>query len=191
MSSERFNQLVEIGKNWQDEVRNKFESMGFVTNGYGQEGLLEKQFHKAIRKMNYNSTARFIRFVPDLVVAIENKCCFLVEAKSEKKENYNSLNYSYQIDSYDVGVLLHKIGVDVLVVFEEWRACFVHNIKFWKKYTDPDYLKTVSGSGTPFGLVHKVDVPLFDDFINSILNPYVVKTKVPLVTEQATIVDFI
>jgi hypothetical protein len=163
-----FEKRFQLGLKWEKEVKKRLESLGFLVNEYGQGAQLEPTFQDAIRFMNYNMTAKFIRYLPDWVVAIKNKLCFLIEAKSEMRTDTE--NYSYELASYDIGMKLHSINVDVIVIFLEWRADFVYNLRFHKKFNDSSLLSHIKGSRTPFGLVYKSTVPTFDDFFDEILN---------------------
>jgi len=162
-----FEERMQLGLKWENEVKERLESLGFLVNKYGQGVQIEPIFRDAIRFMNNNTTAKFVRYLPDWVIAIKNKLCFLVEAKSEIRTD--TLNYSYELSSYDIGQKLHSINVDVVVVFSGWRADFVYNIRFHRKFDDSSLLAHVKGSKTPFGLVHKSSIPTFDDFFNRIL----------------------
>lgn len=149
---------------WENEVRERLEQIGFITNKYGQGVQLEPEFRNAIRRMNANLTAQFVRYLPDWVVAIKDKSCYLVEAKSDMS---NTPNYSYECASYDMGIKLHSIGVDVIVVFSGWKADFIYNLTIKKYKKDP---RKTKGSGTPFGLIKKESVPLFDDFFQNVIS---------------------
>lgn len=165
-----FQDRLSTALKWEDEVKTKLEAIGFLTNRYGTGVQLSPEFHNAVRFMNDNYTAQFVRYLPDWIIAIENKMCYLVEAKSERS---NTSNYSYELSSYEVGLKLHSIGVNVIVVFVGWRADFIQNLKIWKEFKDPIYLRMVKqngGSGTPFGLIKKDDVPTFDDFFSMLLS---------------------
>lgn len=145
---------------WEIQVKDVLETMGFITNPYGQGVQLEPDFRNAIRKMNANKTAQFVRYLPDWIVAMKDKACYLVEAKSTMS---STPNYAYELASHQIGMDLHSIGVDVVVVFSEWRADFVYNIVFTRVF-EGDRLKHVNGSRTPFGLVLKESVPTFIEF---------------------------
>jgi len=165
MTLNNFNNRLNNAVEWEDIVKNRFEKMGFLTNKYGQGVQLSSDFRDSIRYMNDNETCQLIRYLPDLVISIKNKRCYLVEIKSEKRTD--TLNYSYELASYDVGMRLYSIGVDVIVVFSGWRSDFIQNLKFIKKYNNKEYLNSVNGSRTPFGLIEKNSVPTFDEFFRN------------------------
>jgi len=150
---------------WENEVRDRLEQIGFITNKYGQGVQLEPKFRDSIRHMNANLTAQFVRYLPDWVIAVKDKSCYLVEAKSDMR--CDTPNYSYECASYDIGIKLHSIGVDVIIIFSGWRADFIYNLTIKKYKKDP---RKTNGSGTPFGLIKKESVPLFDDFFQSIIS---------------------
>ena len=165
-----FHKRLSTALKWEDEVKNRLETMGFLTNRYGTGVQLTPEFHDAVRFMNDNYTAQFVRYLPDWIIAIKNKMCYLVEAKSERS---NTSNFSYELASYEVGLRLHSIGVNVIVIFTGWKVDFIQNLKIWKEFKDPTYLQRVKqngGSGTPFGLIKKDNVPTFDDFFVGLLS---------------------
>lgn len=149
---------------WEIQVRDALNEIGFLTNPYGQGVQLDPEFRNAIRRMNSNKTAVFVRYLPDWIVAMKNKACYLVEAKSTMS---STPNYSYELASHRIGMDLHSIGVDVIVVFSEWRASFVHDLLFVRKF-EGDQLNYVKGSRTPFGLIRKESVPSFTEFFESL-----------------------
>lgn len=163
-----FKKRLQLGKKWEDNVKERLESIGFLVNKYGQGVQIEPIFRDAIRPMNDNITAKFVRYLPDWIIVIKNNLCFLVEAKSEIRTD--TKNYSYELASYDIGMCLHSINIDVIVVFSEWRADFIYNIQFNKKFDDLSLLAHVKGSRTPFGLIYKSSIPTFDNFFRKILN---------------------
>lgn len=151
---------------WEDEVKDKLESIGFLANRYGVGVQLSPEFHNAIRFMNNNPTAQFVRYLPDWIIAIKDKMCYLVEAKSELRAD--TPNYSYELASYEIGMKLYSIGVEVIIVFTGWRADFIHNLTIHRRFDNHALLRTVQGSRTPFGLIKKDSVPTFDEFFYSI-----------------------
>lgn len=149
---------------WEVQVKNALEKIGFLTNPYGQGVQLEPEFRHAIRRMNTNTTAVFVRYLPDWIVAMKNESCYLVEAKSTMS---STPNYAYELASHRVGMDLHSIGVDVIVVFSEWRASFVYDIEFVRKF-EGDQLNHVRGSRTPFGLIRKDSILSFNAFFEEL-----------------------
>lgn len=51
---------------------------------------------------------------------------------------------------------LNSLGVRCLVIFPNFKVCWVDEIEFETKFTDPSYLRTIRrGARTPFGLIRK------------------------------------
>ena len=159
-----FEERLSHALEWETQVKDALEEIGFITNPYGQGVQLEPEFRNAIRRMNTNKTAQFVRYLPDWVIAVKNKSCYLIEAKSTMS---STPNYAYELASYGVGMDLHSIGIDVIVVFSEWRASFVHDIAFVHKF-EGDQLNDVNGSRTPFGLIRKDSMIAFITFFDSL-----------------------
>lgn len=162
-----------IGEIWARRVRSEIEGHGYTTNPYGQENTISSIiFREKIRRLYNSPTALFVRYQPDWVI-VKNDSCYLVECKSELVENLKTPNYSFEKSAMDVGYDLHKIEVDIVVVFgeitqpvDEWRAEYLHKLIT----KEPRRQYNVHGSGTHFWLIQKNRVPLFNDFFNFLIH---------------------
>lgn len=161
--SDGYNERIESGVKWENDVKQKLEKMGYPVSCYGQSQL-NPDFRKIIRFLNKSSTARFIRYLPDLVIKIKNECYF-IEAKTDIG---TTNNYSYEQSSYNIGQKLSYIGVNVIIVFTGWRADFIYNLYIHREFDNFQKTLNVKGSRTPFLLIKKNTVPPFDDFFKNI-----------------------
>lgn len=159
---EDFRGRYATGGAWEEEVRARFDRLGFATSRYGQAMMLPPEMQKRADHVNNCPVAKFIRYLPDLLVSRADKF-YLVEAKSLERTDTDS--YSFELSSYEADMKLAAIGVPVIAVFEGWRADYVSNLKVKKRLDMPGYLAGVDGSKTAFVLIEKESVQEFEAFV--------------------------
>ncbi len=137
---------------------------GFITCCIGQELWLSDEFHKCIRQIHDDRTVDFLRFFPDLAVFHKDWGTFLIQLKATSLKYRTGPNFSIEAASLNNGRLLAKMGVRVLIVWEnepgdfyaEWAGdVFGEELPF-------ELSRSFAGSGTPTTLVKKVSIPKLD-----------------------------
>ena len=156
---------------FQNKAIELFKNAGFLINVYGQETNIFKEFSNALYQCENNITAKFIRYKPDLaLILIKDKKVYLCELKSSCG---NEDTIGLEKNSYEMALLLSKIGVKIFILFGDFTYNFVENLEwdtmlvpdrsdndiedYKKKYPDKKIvsISRTQGSGTPFILVKK------------------------------------
>ncbi len=156
---------------FQNKAIKLFEKAGFLTNIYGQETNISKEFSNALYQCGDNITAKFIRYKPDLaLILVKDKKVCLCELKSSCGKNDT---IPLEKNSYEMALLLSKIGVKILILFGDFTYNFIENLEwdkmlvpdradndiedYKKQYPDKEIISIgkTQGSGTPFILIKK------------------------------------
>ncbi|KXA96904.1 hypothetical protein AKJ38_02375, partial [candidate division MSBL1 archaeon SCGC-AAA259I14] len=144
-----FEKRKENAKKVRERMIRILEDYGLLVSHYGVEDTLTDEVNETIKGVLYRRdlTAKFVRFSPDTAVVLrEKKRVFLCESKATLGEYPN---YSYELDSYEIGKKLARAGVDLFVVFDAEKAAWagdidVHTIKVPKQRWSKEYADTIA-----------------------------------------------
>jgi len=156
---------------FQNKAIELLEKAGFLINIYGQETNISKEFSDALYQCGNNITAKFIRYKPDLaLILVKDRKVYLCELKSSCGKNDT---IGLEKNSYEMTLLLSKIGIKIFILFGDFTYNFVENLEwdtmlvpdridndieeFRKNYPNKEIISIskTKGSGTPFILIKK------------------------------------
>lgn len=150
----KFDDRLKHGLEFEQRVEQVFTELGLQVYPYGL-GTLPDSAKLNIVGLN-DPTSLLLRFTPDFYCIFPGRLTFFVECKSTK---VISPNYSYSLDSYKAGLRLSKLGIKILVVFSGLKAQWIEQLPIAKVYTDRNLLRLTNGSGQPFILIPKAELP--------------------------------
>jgi len=153
-----------------ERLKVKLRKEGFKFTDIGLECWFPKTVHKKIRKIYDNTVVNFIRYLPDLFIYNRRKEIFaLAQLKATSPKHRDGENFAIETNALEIDKKLASIGVSVFIVFENYPSKFYGN---WAEKIQPfkelpfEYSKTTEGSGTPFSLVKKENVPKITSFLD-------------------------
>jgi len=160
-----------------DEIVRHFKNRLLPEGGYpcslfGIEVSDTIKIHESLRYLYDDSTARFVKHLPDLLFVKEEKV-YLVDVKTLTR--YDTDSFSCELDSHKVLMDLVSIGCKVIVSYNtipdfpyNLKACFVDEIDF--HYTNKRPGANVGGSRTAFGLFYKISsyIKSLDVFLDNL-----------------------
>lgn len=193
-----FTQRIVQSQRFEDGVRDKLLKSGFSVSQYGQETQFGEDFRRRLLGCGDDATAMFLRYKPDFALVLNRKSAsYLCEVKSaEGKDGSGNVyrHFCYEVESYLIAKKLSTIGVRSFVVFGDWSAAWISNLRFTRihvptRYSQEEfhgirdryqaepllgglsiYHREVrrTGSGTPLGLVSKDQFSPLDIFLSRI-----------------------
>lgn len=154
----RDNRFLQAG-NCQVRLLSMLRKLGFIATTIGQEVWLDKSIHSHIRHIHDDFTIALIRYFPDIFCLQDDIGAFLIQSKSTSPNYYDKPNFSIETASLDVDISLAKIGVRIIVVFEnrpnEFYFDSVGRLKNKVHFYTTD-TSQFQGSTTPMSLIAKV-----------------------------------
>ena len=112
-----FQRRYKHGIDFEARVEAVFEQYGLPIYPYGMDQLPAEARRQLI--LLNDPTSLLLRFAPDYF-CITQESSFFIECKSSMGQ---TPNYSYNLDSYNAGLELSRLGILILVVFgPELRA---------------------------------------------------------------------
>ncbi len=147
-----------------ERVEAYLRGKGFITCRIGQEHWLSDEFHERIRHIHGDRTVDFLRYFPDLTVFHKDWGTFLIQVKSTSSKYRRGPNFSTETASLNNDRLLAKMGVRVLIVWEnepgDFYAEWANNVL--GEELSFELSRSFAGSGTPTTLAKKVSIPKLD-----------------------------
>jgi len=155
-----------------EEIKNKFLHVSI-----GYENFIPQEVQQILKRLHYNNTAQFIRFLPDnLVVSKRGDIVLLFEYKVSKTPRYSEHENQWFIAQLEAAPfenylnLVKKLNVKVAIclfvpynetpIYIDWVENFEKNL-----YRPPVKPKHSLGSGTPYVNIDVRNLTIFVKFL--------------------------
>ena len=150
-----FRDRLEYGLKFENTVETTFKKLGLPIYPYGL-GSLPDVAKEELIKLN-DPTSLLLRFAPDFFCVTE-QFSFFIECKSSMEQ---TPNYSYNLDCYNAGLELARLGIKILTIFDGLHAQWVHKLRLSRVCEGSS-----KGSGKPYILIPKKDLPDLFSFLS-------------------------